>query len=341
MKKLKQFILYCFLLLFAVAIFNFIIDPYEIYKVPTIRKSLYAFSSHIKAGLIKNRNFDSIILGSSMTQNFITNEVEEKLHYKKVLKLSESGANISEIFTILNAALNTNKVKNVFMGVDIESFANLKNELPIYLYGDSPFLSLKYILNLNTTLDSIVVLGAVILYDENNIKFKYDKIFEWQYNIQESDFSSKNALKYYEQEKTKVRNNTNIIQTQKAQKENINKLAKIAQKNPNIKFIFFYPPYSVLFYKAMKEEALSSFLYIKNYFNQQMLSLKNVKIYDFQDIFKIVANLNFYKDTTHYHQKINTWILKQIEQDEYRVKNLDLNKTKSFKEYIQEYKIKN
>lgn len=339
MKKIKQFIFFSLALFFIVGLLNFIIDPYEIYRVPKFRNSVYSFSSHLKAGLIKNRQYDSIVLGSSMTQNFIINEVEDSLSYKKVLKLSEGGANISEIFTILKASLRTKKVKNILMGVDINSFSRLKNKLPLYLYEDSRILDLKYLLSLNTILDSLVIFGAHIMLNPNHILFQYNYMFQWQHKSPKSDFLAKKVLNEYRKRNVNVGNYKDIQKAQKEQKENIHKLAKIVQENPNINFTFFYPPYSILFYKTMNTEALSSFMDIKKYFNQKISKFQNVKIYDFQDAFEIISNLNLYKDISHYHQKINTWMLKQIKFDNFRIRSLDLNRSDIFQDYIIKYQI--
>ena len=57
----------------------------------------------------------------------------------------------------------------------------------------------------------------------------------------------------------------------------------------------------------------------KEYVSSSLLDCKNVDIYDFQIANEITTNLSNYKDLTHYHQKINSWILQQMKENKYEI----------------------
>lgn len=50
-----------------------------------------------------------------------------------------------------------------------------------------------------------------------------------------------------------------------------------------------------------------------------MLEYDNVKLYSFFNNYDLICNLNNYKDTAHYSEKINSQILQWIKNDEYLI----------------------
>ena len=108
-------------------------------------------------------------------------------------------------------------------------------------------------------------------------------------------------------------------------------LLPIIQDNPDINFIFFFPPYSILTYKAVSNNGdLADFIRMKKYIFEKFRVLPNVELYDFQIAEKVTHDLNNYMDLSHYHQKVNTWILEKIQNKDYRVSadNVDYSASK-------------
>ena len=106
-KWIKLFFQLLFLTLLSIMIINYIVDPFQQYRV----KTFYPISFDIKdqryknAGLSKNFEYDSLILGTSMTENFVIDKTEESLNFNKLIKLSISGGSAREQSTVLKTAI--------------------------------------------------------------------------------------------------------------------------------------------------------------------------------------------------------------------------------------------
>ncbi len=109
-KSIKLFLLLSIVLASAIALINFIIDPFQQYRKAIFHKTIFTKAYYLNAGLIKNHTYDSISLGSSMTENFILEEVSTYLNYEKPIKLPLRGGSIEEHSSILAAAIHTKKV---------------------------------------------------------------------------------------------------------------------------------------------------------------------------------------------------------------------------------------
>jgi len=274
-----------------------------------------------------------------MTQNFILSEAEDILGFSRFIKLSVEGGTAHEQSLTLKLAISNNKkLKNVLWGLDSFVFAGDKSKLteyfPVYFYKDGVFNRIKYLLSHEILIKSMVKLIPKHKIDKSDPLFKYNTMYQWQHK-EESKFTIENVLQQW----IKNEKNFNTInkgkKTFKYLKESFDfNFLSIIRDNPQVDFKIFYPPYSILTYKLLqKRKLLTDELKFKYYIYQSLKELKNVEIYDFQVAKSITHDLNNYKDLTHYHQKINTWILNQIKERKY------LLKEENIEDYINKLKI--
>lgn len=334
-KKIKFFILVTVSFIVAISGINFIIDPFQQYRQATLHKTIFMKGFYLNSGLIKNHNYNAVVIGSSMTQNFIIDEVNEKLNYENVIKLPISGGNIAEHYTVLNSAIKSKKVKNVLFGLDIFSLKNAQNRLPTYLYDYNILNDYLYLTSIDTLKRSILYPLLHYTIPNTHPRLNYNLMFQWQHNHTKNDYNSTKVLNSFNNNDINFDKHNNQEELKKERIDNIDKyLLPLIKNNPKINYIFFYPPYSILTYKQMKaSETLESFILTKESIFKMMSKYKNVKIYDFQIAKKITHDLNNYKDITHYHQKINTWMLEQIHNNNYQL-NID-----NVDEYINKLRI--
>jgi hypothetical protein len=337
-KKSILFFLIGLILSSVILVFiNFIIDPFQVYRKSTFHKAIFMKGFYLNAGLIKTYDYDSVSIGSSMTQNFIIKELKDNLGWEKPIKLPVSGGRIEEHYTVLRSAINTGKVKNVLFGLDIFSLSRNENRLPKYLYDEVVLNDYKYLYSIDTLKRSLTYPFLHLTIPSNHPRLNYNLMFQWQHNYSEKDFSEKKVIKQFANNSINLDNNkdsNNIIKTRML---NFKKyVLELVQDNPNINFTFFYPPYSILSYKSMNNDTLNSFLDTKMKINKMLLKYPNIRIFDFQEVKEVIENLNNYKDLTHYHQKINTWMLNQINYNRYKIDNNETN-FKSFKDSIKSY----
>jgi len=302
---------------------NIVIDPFQIYKKATFHKTIFMKEFYLNAGLIKQYDYDSVSVGSSMTQNFKIDELQEQLNFKKPIKLPVSGGSVVEHAMVLESAINTGKVKNVLFGLDIFSLNNTGNRLPEYLYDNSVWNDYKYIFSIDTLKRSFTYPFLHLTISKTHPKLDYNLMFQWQHNYPESYFSKEKVISAYISRSVNLDNSEDTDKITQDRMNGFNKyILKVVKDNPNIKFIFFYPPYSILTYKSMNKQNLDSFFEVKKFINMQLKSLPNVQIYDFQDDWDVITDLDNYKDITHYHSKINSYMLKQISNKE-KLANID------------------
>ena len=117
-----------------------IVDPYFHYhgRIPGISYRLY-HERYINQGIARHFEYDAIVTGSSMNQNFKTSLMDE-LWGTNAVKMPFSGAGFQEIMQNLERAFaSDNKIKLVLWGLDYnglyrdEEFQAYE-EYPDYLY---------------------------------------------------------------------------------------------------------------------------------------------------------------------------------------------------------------
>lgn len=340
--SLKLFFVLTLLITATITAANFVIDPYQQYRKSKFYPVMFMNGTerYLNAGLAKNYPYDSVVIGSSMTQNFIISEVAENLNFPNPIKLTTSGGNIFEEATILNTAVATGKVKKVLFGIDIMALpeAEYGSQLPLFLYDDNIFNDHKYLFNLDTFKRSALYPIIPLLVSKDHPRRSYNLMYQWQHLFDESYFKTERVVAIWRsiEENNNNSDNVDMLQhigdesgsyanTERQSLSNMklnfdNLVLPILRQQQDVEFIFFFPPYSSLAYKVLENDnKLSDFIEIKKHIARRFSEFPNVTLYDFQIAKEITYDLGNYMDLSHYHQKINTWILEQIKNDEYRI----------------------
>lgn len=331
-KFIKLFFGFSILFLFATILFNFVIDPYQQYRKPTLYKTFYGSEQRgFNPGLAKNHSYSSIVTGSSMTENFLISKVSEIM--PDPIKLSISAATAHEIFLILNTAFaSKNEVKNILVGLDIYSVSgdykrlSSENSMPLYIYDYDYLNDIFYLANFDIVKRFAMIVSAQIFL-KNDPRWEYEHMYVRQH-LHENDFGKKNVLNMLSKDKKEyIKKDDNKKWNFDVLKNSFNhNFLQLIKSNPDKNFIFFYPPYSVIEYNNWKEkEILDDIELFKRYVIGEFAKLPNVSIYDFQSADFITTNLDNYRDFSHYHQKINSWMIDQIKVKNYLVteQNID------------------
>jgi len=332
----KKFIISVFsattFFVFLVSLFNFIIDPFQQYRKPTLYKTFYGGNQRaLNTGLARHHDYNSIIIGSSMTENFLISKSSEIL--PNPIKLSISGGSAYEIFLTLNTAFETGKEINaILIGFDIYAMSgkitrlmNGDNSLPMYLYDEMIFNDIFYLANFDTLKESIKRIIAPYSLYRNDPRWNYENMYQSQH-FYEKEFGRDKVLTQIKDKKNdkNFKKDDYSFQTLKASFEH--NFLSIIKKHPNTKFILFYPPYSIIAYKGWKEnDTLQDILDFKKYAFAELNKLDNVELYDFQTADEVTTNLDNYRDFSHYHQNINSWMIDEIKAKKYLVtqENID------------------
>ena len=181
---------FIFLFLGGAITINVLHDPLFQYRNPFGAKPFedsdvyYSFlnATYQVPGMAKNFDYDTLITGTSMTQNFDSSYFDE-LMGTNALKLSLSGGNIHNISSVMKMALEHNpKLTKIYSSLD--EFAlegdpdKVGNQPPTYLLNENLFDDIEYILNknvlINYTLNDLVITKQGKLLTEPR-----DRIFTW------------------------------------------------------------------------------------------------------------------------------------------------------------------
>lgn len=143
-----------FVLLFAalVGTLVFTVDPLQLYRKASYTPLFTKQQRYQNPGLAKNYTYDTLILGSSMTENFVPSEVGSILE-GDVIKLSMEGSTAKEQRMIADVAIGTGQVQKVLWGIDYFSFRTntVRDEanFPFYLYDNNIWNDYKYLFNIS------------------------------------------------------------------------------------------------------------------------------------------------------------------------------------------------
>lgn len=320
----RRFLIDSFLIILLLIIISgvmYLIDPLRQYSHRRILKIFYTQERLLNPGLAKNEKYNSIILGSSMTRNFSTNQINKILGWNSIKLPMMSGTpyDHKRIFDIAN---KHKKIKNVIYGLDLQVFDRKEDEpyirLEEYLYQDNILDDYKYLLNGEIMLSIVPKLLVSNIFGLKKEKLEKDTAYSWEKN--EYVFSKEQALKAYPLDVKKE--NFNLEQAIKTYNKN---LGNILKENQKINFYIFFPPYSILNYKLWEEKGiLDDILKLKKYIINDIQDLENVFLFDFQIEDKITKNLDLYMDLNHYHPSINNLMIEKMSKMECLA---DINKT--------------
>ncbi len=296
----------------------FLIDPYFYYHRAWGLQNVYNNSRAMVPGVARNFEFDTVVFGTSMCQNFKCSEINETLDVTCVKATSAglSSAAFARYFDTIKM-YRKDKFKRCIMGVDIWSFAKDdpgKRTSYHYLYEDRLF-PVEYFYSADT---------AEAIWDmlKTNAAAGHDPIARHEMN-EDLMFSNKPKYIYSRaalEEDVRTLKISPAAPDEQTLKNLEDHLFSRIRNNPDIRFDLFLPPYSIYFWCLLHEDGkLESYLAMRDEFIRQASRYPNVRIHDFQSDFAIICNLDNYKDVTHYSPAVNTIIIKSIKEGRHLV----------------------
>ncbi len=320
------FLISIFVIFFIISSFVIAIDPYFHYHKP-LKGLVYTLDNqrYQNDGIVKHFDYDAIITGTSMTENFKASELD-KLFDVHSIKVPFEGATFYEINNNLIQAMNNNKdIKLIVRCLDLYRLNDQKDALsyevdtyPTYLYDNNIFNDVKYLLNKNIIITSI---GSVSRTINNESSTTFDEYSIWYNNIKVYFSKEMVDSQYTRPKEQKIKNISDndykIIANNL--KQNVTDLA---DKYPDTKFYLFYPPYSIYYWDKLKQQGtLDKNLDCIEYATKLLLKYPNIYLFSFLDEYDIITNLNNYKDLEHYSEKINSLILQKMKNNENIITN--------------------
>ncbi|NLL77817.1 MAG: hypothetical protein GX235_11340 [Clostridiales bacterium] len=310
MKQYKKWIL-IFITVFAAAAATVValviyVDPFFQYHKP-IDDFPYVVDNQINQnpGMARHMDYDSVILGSSMTVNFNTNWFEELMGLK-ALKLSYSGAFPKDQANIMDIIFDSgNEVDAVFLGIDVITYSagveETKYPIPEYLYDSCVWNDIDYVLNKDVLLQYI--LRPLADPDKTDLATVYASWWTEEY------YNKQWVMHNYVQPE-KVEEEADPENYVRNVKVNLDaNICPYIEANPDTEFYIFYPPYSILFWNdVLRENHMEATMKEYEYMTERLLAYDNVRVFFFPNQEWIICDLDNYADYSHYHPDINRYM---------------------------------
>lgn len=303
-KYIRTFLLAALAVLIFVAASVIVVDPFFHYHKP-LENFPYVVDNQLSQnpGMAKHFDYDSVIIGSSMTVNFDTDDFKEHLGLNTI-KLCYSGAYPKDDANIMEV-VSGSALKAVFLPMDLPVMTGDVDEVkyprPEYLYDTNPFNDVKYVLNKDVFLQYVV--RPVLNPNPTDLSYVYASWWTDEYYNAEAVLS---AHAFPEAVNEPLQKDALIERTQANLEANID---PFIEANPETTFYFFYPPYSILYWENVCiENRFEAVLYQTEYVTQHLLQYDNVRVFFFQDMEEVVTDLNNYADYSHYHPRVNAYM---------------------------------
>ncbi len=305
------------LLVFGMTVF--VVDPFFHYRAPD--KSLYYKLYDQRSqndGITRFFDYDSIITGTSMAENFKASTFDELMDTKSI-KVSYSGATYKELNDNLKVAYESgHEVRYVLRPLDYSLLIVDKDEIrtdmgeyPVWLTNNNPFDDVKYLLNREVIINyTLPVLSGFFKGQEGG----YTSFDEYSYTGDQNTFCKQNALigiEYFTDDAVQLpasEDDINVLSQNMEQN-----VVALARQHPETTFLYFFPPYSMAYWGKLRNEGnLEQMLDYKKLAIDQMLECDNIHIYSFSLYADITENLENYRDMAHYSPEVNEMIIENI-----------------------------
>lgn len=326
MKDDKKYVLFTLgftvVMIIVMSSVTIIIDPFFHYHEP-LKQLQYSIDNerYQNDGITRHFQYDAIITGSSMTDNFKTSEADE-LFQANFIKIPFSGAFYKEINDRLERAIRSNAdIRIVIRGLDASYMAVDKDRYvyetyPQYLYDDNIFNDVHYFMNKDVFFNYAL---RTLDYTRNGGRTtSFDEYSNWNsYSV-----FGKEAVDSLYQRSEK---STDIKKWQSGDEETLEKnieqnVIALVKANPDITFYFFIPPYSIYNWDAWNQSGeLQYQLSAQRKTIEMLVQYDNIKLFSFYNNIELVCDLSHYKDTVHYSEDVNSMILNWMITGEYQL----------------------
>ena len=312
----------------GIAFLVYSIDPYMHYHKPNTEKYFYSLYNQRSQnnGITKHFDYDAIITGTSMTENFKTSELDTLFGIKSI-KVPYSGGSYKEINDNLIVAFKTHpNLKMIVRGLDVYKFLDDKNlmrkdlgKYPTYLYDDNPFNDVFYLFNK----DVLFTRSYEMIKNTKKKDFKpgitpFDTYSRWHDRFQ---FGVKTVLP----KGVKIQKPKSLKHLTEQEKQTIygnitQNVTSLADQHPNATFYYFFTPYSIAEWLNHKNAGtIARQLEAEQYVIELILQHPNIHLFSVDNRIDIITNLNHYKDANHYGEWVNSFVLRAMRDEKYRL----------------------
>ena len=316
----------------------YILDPLVQFGTESFPLTSYEYSEmYSNPGIAKNYEYDAVMVGTSMIENTDV-DICNKLFGCNMVRLPYSGGTTYNMKTILDVCFRHNSdIKTVYWELDEFQLTNSATEprypLPDYLYTDKAADKISYLLNLDIFYHYGVkdIIGT--------LKGEYQQAARKGSQLG-GNFGKEAMLTTYS--RPAISENITDFETSgmKAKTQaNLNNIIPLIEANPETEFVFFFAPFSVLYWdNEIRQGRFDALMDGVIYSIDALLDHENVSVYYYQGEQNIITNLDNYKDYSHYCPDINNLLTEYISEGRNKVsKDNCSDMVNSFRSFIKNY----
>jgi len=279
-----------------------VVDPFFHYRTPDPEAEVWFEQRCQTAGLLRSQDYETVLMGTSLAANYRPLWFDAYFDTKTVKATFPNGG-FHEFSQALDYACRTHDVKRVIFGLDpnilVRSVEEAPDQLPAYLYDTNPWNDSPYLLNKDVLVRALYVVREKAA---GNTQALQDA-FVWDGNV---FFSKELALAGYKRPEI-----GDTVLPEDALlgvcDENLAVVKTWLEEHPDTEFIFYYSPYSILFWDKMARMGQTDAMFaVLKHATEELLAYDNARVQCFLTDIDTITDLDNYADHIHVAGRV-TW----------------------------------
>ena len=272
-----------------------LVDPFFHYHNPDPEGEVWFDQRAQGAGLLRSQEYETVLMGSSLAANYRPFWFDV-FYETSTVKVTFPNGGFGEFTRALDYACTQQDVERVIFGLDPNLLARdpaeEPDQLPEYLYDTNPWNDGQYLLNKDVLMRS----GYTLLKKMSGETQSIQDAFVWDGNV---FFSKELALAGYERPEAtgETLAADAFLENSRA---NLERVTGWLEQYPDTEFIFFFSPYSILFWDKMNQLGQTeAMLTLLQETVETLLQYDNAELQFFMADTEVITNLQNYADHIH------------------------------------------
>lgn len=312
-----------------------VIDPFFQYHAPLESFPYQVDNQGLQnPGMARNFDYNSIIIGSSVTANFYGGWFDEDFGCDSI-KLVQNAAFPRDYRNLfMQVDKGCDDLKYVFWTIDPFNFKEpdtIAYPIEEYLYDSNPLNDVKYWVNADV-LTEYILKPMFDAKDATDFKDVYETHSVLWYG---REFAMK-FIDEEEQSDTFLEPDALLETAAITFDDNI---APIIESHKDTEFYISFAPLSIMrWYSEVSTGRINAQLEVYRYTMERLLEYDNVKLFCFADDLELISDLNRYADAIHFDREVSHMMEQSMASGAYMVTKENMNeRIDTFKEYVLNY----
>ena len=292
-----------------------LVDPFFHYHDPDPEGEVWFDQRAQGAGLLRSQEYETVLMGSSLAANYRPFWFDV-FYETSTVKVTFPNGGFGEFTRALDYACTQQDVERVIFGLDPNLLARdpaeEPDQLPEYLYDTNPWNDGQYLLNKDVLMRS----GYTLLKKMSGETQSIQDAFVWDGNV---FFSKELALAGYERPEAtgETLAADAFLENSRA---NLERVTGWLEQYPDTEFIFFFSPYSILFWDKMNQLGQTeAMLTLLQETVETLLQYDNAELQFFMADTQVITNLENYADHIHVAGRVAYRMAQAMPTGQYRL----------------------